>query len=243
MNDRTGIRCFLVFLIALSSIVVACRQKPYAYVPTTVSKEWQNYLLTLPDPNQWNPKFQPTSDVPGWEKLNKPDETHEKENIRILSLYNPQISSRKLGGVPVLDIKPKDWKENAKILVFTHGGSYTFGSAQSSLGSAVLIANATGLRIISVDYTVAPRAKWQQITDEVVAVLKALEQEGHPLKDIAISGGSAGGGLAAGAVLKMRDRGLGMPAAVVLWSPWSDITETGDTYVTLKAADPSLVYA
>ena len=33
-----------------------------------------------------------------------------------------------------------------------------------------------------------------------------------------------------------------MPAAVVLWSPWSDITETGDTYVTLQDADPILVY-
>ncbi len=40
----------------------------------------------------------------------------------------------------------------------------------------------------------------------------------------------------------MRDKGLGMPAAVVLWSPWSDITETGDSYATLKHADPLLYY-
>src|SRR6185295_6747559 len=77
----------------------------------------------------------------------------------------------------------------------------------------------------------------------VVAVFQALIKEGHSLKEIAIQGSSAGGGLAAAAVLKMRDQGLGMPAAVVLWSPWSDITETGDSYVTLKAADPNLVYA
>lgn len=35
----------------------------------------------------------------------------------------------------------------------------------------------------------------------------------------------------------MRDQGQGMPAAVVLWSPWSDITETGDTYATLREVD------
>lgn len=35
----------------------------------------------------------------------------------------------------------------------------------------------------------------------------------------------------------MRDQGQGMPAAVVLWSPWSDITETGDTYATLRDVD------
>ena len=33
-----------------------------------------------------------------------------------------------------------------------------------------------------------------------------------------------------------------MPAAVVLWSPWSDITETGDAYITLKDTDPTLFY-
>lgn len=51
-------------------------------------------------------------------------------------------------------------------------------------------------------------------------------------------GDSAGGGLAAGAILKMRDEGLGMPAALVLWSPWTDVTGTGDTYFTLRNYDP-----
>ncbi len=48
--------------------------------------------------------------------------------------------------------------------------------------------------------------------------------------------------MAAGVVLKMRDDGKGMPAAVVLWSPWADITETGDTYETLKLAEPMYLY-
>ena len=48
--------------------------------------------------------------------------------------------------------------------------------------------------------------------------------------------------MAPGVTLKMRDQKLGMPAAVVLWSPWSDITETGDTYVTLKHAEPTYLY-
>ena len=33
-----------------------------------------------------------------------------------------------------------------------------------------------------------------------------------------------------------------MPSAVVVWSPWSDITETGDSYVTLKSAEPTYLY-
>ena len=51
-------------------------------------------------------------------------------------------------------------------------------------------------------------------------------------------GDSAGGGLAAGSVLKMLDEGVGMPAALVLWSPWTDLTRVGDTFFTLGEADP-----
>ena len=104
-----------------------------------------------------------------------------------------------------------------------------------------MAANATGLRVISVDYTVAPFSKWNQTTDQVISVIQALKDEqGYSLNDIAIYGDSAGGGLAAGSVLKMRDKGIGMPAAVVLWSPWTDVTQNGDTYFTLKASDPLL---
>jgi len=80
------------------------------------------------------------------------------------------------------------------------------------------------------------------VTDQVLAVLSGLQKEGHRLKDIAVYGESAGGGLVAGSVLKMRDKGLGMPAAVVLWSPWADLTDSGDSAITLKDFDPAHRY-
>ena len=79
-----------------------------------------------------------------------------------------------------------------------------------------------------------------QTTDKIVSVIQALKDQGYSLDDIAMFGDSAGGGLAAGAILKMRDEGLGMPAALVLWSPWTDVTGTGDTYFTLRNDDPFL---
>ena len=44
------------------------------------------------------------------------------------------------------------------------------------------MANDTGLRVISVDYTLAPHAQWKEITSQVVSVLQALVEEGHALK-------------------------------------------------------------
>lgn len=218
------------------------KTKPYVYVPNTVSPEFQEHLKNLPDP-ALRPTAPTPDDLEGWKRYHAAREKDlEPRVVQALKKYEPTVTERKLGGLPVLDIKPKGWKETRRVLVYLHGGAYTLSSARSSLMKSALAADATGFRVIAVDYIVAPRAKWNQITDEVVSVMQALVEEGHALKVIGMFGDSAGGGMTPGVVLKMRDRKLGMPAAVVLWSPWSDITETGDTYVTLKHAEPTYHY-
>jgi epsilon-lactone hydrolase len=74
-------------------------------------------------------------------------------------------------------------------LVYTHDGAYVELSANSTLGSAVLVANTTGLRVISVDYTLAPFSKWNQTTDQAVSVIRELkEKHGYDLNNIAMYG-------------------------------------------------------
>ncbi|MGA9798260.1 MAG: alpha/beta hydrolase [Terriglobales bacterium] len=219
-----------------------------AYVPDTVSPEAQHVLrmmtgpqgLPLPGPN----------DIEGWKKIRNyvppqlkaigKDPEVSKRTSDVIKRYPSTSKKENLGGVPVVEIASENWKENGKVLVYVHGGGYVTGGPDFGLGGWV--SGETGLRIISVGYTLAPEAKWGQISDQVVSVLRAVEAQGYAPKNIAVLGDSAGGGLAAGAILKMRDRGLGIPGALVLWSPWADITETGDTYVTLKRADPLLDY-
>jgi monoterpene epsilon-lactone hydrolase len=212
------------------------------YVPSTISEGWRQVYESLPDPTE-APILPGPNDIEGWQKAY---DAHEQNALKAadeaVQQYQVSVASRSLGGVPVLEITPKGWVDNGKLLIYTHGGAYTFFSARSTLPSSALVAHRTGLRVISVDYTVAPRARWPKVMDQVVSVFQALNQEGFAMQHLAIYGDSAGGGLAAGAVLKLRDAGLGMPAAVVLWSPWADITETGDTYVTLKAAEPTYIY-
>ena len=70
----------------------------------------------------------------------------------IVNATQPNITATKMGDVNVLDIKPKDWKDNGKVLVYVHGGGYTFLEANSTLGNVAPVANTTGLRVISVDY-------------------------------------------------------------------------------------------
>jgi epsilon-lactone hydrolase len=224
--------------------VPANAHEPYAYVPETVSPRAQQVLRQFQGP--LTPSYPGPNDIEGWQKIRNSIATpaltaiFRETNEIALRKYPSSSEHRTLGGVPVVEIRPPGWKDDGKILVYTHGGGYVSGGPESSICGWA--ADETGIRIISIGYTLAPESKWDHTTDQIIGVLEALQKEGHALKNMAIFGDSAGGGLAAGSVLKMRDKGLGMPAAVVLWSPWADITETGDTYFTLKKADPILDY-
>ena len=231
-----------VLILGLPNAFAQDKSQPYLSVPTTVSPEWQKLLGSLPDPHL-GPQYPAPDDLAGWKRVQDGLEAQRGQAVdALIEQYGVSVAPRVMGGVPVLDITPRGWRDDGKVLVYVHGGAYTLFSARSTLPSSALAAARTGLRVISVDYTLAPHAKWPVITDQVVAVVMALQEQGHAWSDIAIYGDSAGGGLAAGVVLKMRDRGMGMPAAVVLWSPWADITETGDTYVTLRNAEPAYTY-
>ncbi len=144
-----------------------------------------------------------------------------------------------LGGVPVLRIRPPGYTPRNRTLIYAHGGGYVFFSARTSLTVPALIAIASGDEVISVDYTLAPRGNWRTATDQVIAAYMGVLATRQP-GQVGMLGDSAGGGLVAGAVLKMRDQNVPLPGALYLLSPWADITYTGDTYTTLAAADPSL---
>ena len=241
MMNKSGV-VIALWLAFTNQLAAEQAKTAFAYIPDTISQEAQAIIRMLPDPSL-QPERPTPGDIEAWRAAQQEREAFSlKRQKAVVDSLQPAVTEMELGGVPVLEIKPRNWKDNGKVLVYAHGGAYTMLSAKSTLGSSALTADVTGLRVISVDYTLAPHAKWQQVTDQVISVFEALRKQGYAMKDMAIYGDSAGGGLAAGSVLKMRDQDMGMPAAVVLWSPWSDITDTGDTYVTLKHAEPSYLY-
>lgn len=224
----------------LTNIIQTNNSASQIYIPPTISKEAQEILRNLI--TNFPPFVVPNSDdLKGWQKLNQQASSMFMQLSQpIVDSYQPNITATKFGDINILDVKPKGWSDNGKALIYVHGGGYTLLGANSTLANAAVVADATGLRVMSVDYGLAPLSKWNQTTDEVVSVVQALRDQGYSLDDIGMYGDSAGGGLVAGSVLKMRDEGLGMPAALVLWSPWTDVTRIGDTYTTLRDADPFL---
>ena len=150
------------------------------------------------------------------------------------------VTDEKMAGVSVLRIRPANLKSGRRVLIYAHGGAYTLFSPRTAFSAAAATSAATGFEVISIAYTLAPRATWREVTDQVVSVYKFILAAGSPPASVGIFGDSAGGGLAAGSVLKMRDEGLPLPGALWLISPEADIGAVGDSFLTLTAADPVL---
>ncbi|MES2057127.1 MAG: alpha/beta hydrolase [Pseudomonadota bacterium] len=149
----------------------------------------------------------------------------------------PVVTERILGGVAVLDICPRDHRDDGSVIVYVHGGGFVSGSARANLLTAALAAATSGRRLISIDYMLAPRGTWDLILDQVATVWTALIEQGVAPGGMGLFGDSAGGCIAAAATLLLRDRGMAMPAALIMLSPVTDLHGEGDTTVTLAPVD------
>jgi acetyl esterase/lipase len=123
--------------------------------------------------------------------------------------------------------------------LYFHGGAFVFGGGDHARMQAVVQADRLGLQCISVDYRMPPDHPFPAAPEDGIAVYQALLEKVPPGR-IVIGGSSAGGNLAAAVTLMIRDRGLPLPAGVVLLTPEVDLTEAGDTNRTNALLDTVL---
>ncbi|WP_426237767.1 alpha/beta hydrolase fold domain-containing protein [Pararhizobium sp. DWP1-1-3] len=210
-------------------------------VPATVSPEAAAVLRTIYDAGRDLPPIATPRSAFEFQRLHEEMETvFGAPNARLAEELGTLIQRGELGGVPVLRLYPEGYKPGGRTLVYLHGGSHVFLSAASTVGTPARVAKATGAEVVSVDFTRAPAARWRTVTNEVLAVCQALIVGGTEPSSVGLLGESAGGGLAAGSVLMMREQGLPLPGALWLLSPWADLSGAGDSRDTLQDWDPAL---
>ncbi|PRQ07536.1 alpha/beta hydrolase [Enhygromyxa salina] len=132
-----------------------------------------------------------------------------------------------------------DEADEARTILFVHGGGYMLGSIDSHRDLTSRVALASGANTLSIEYRRAPESPFPAGLDDVVASYRWLvETAGKDPSKIALVGDSAGAGLVLGATLRIRDEGpLALPGALVCMSPWTDLTCTSSSLAT--AEDPS----
>jgi acetyl esterase len=172
------------------------------------------------------------------------DAAQTRAHYRKLSLsrrgpqYVPeQVASvtdlRSPGGVLVRIFTPRT--PVAGTLIYLHGGGWVVGDVETHDPLCRRVANATGARVVSVDYRLAPEHPFPAGLDDAEEVLGWLYAQ-DPGQPFGVAGDSAGASLAAGLAIRARDSQLPLAAQLLLY-PATDpamtspsITENGEGY-------------
>jgi len=129
---------------------------------------------------------------------------------------------------------------NELVFVYFHGGAYNTGSARSMPSIPVLLSRATNRPVYAVDYRTAEIAPYPAATDDAMNFYRGLLDSGVSAENIVFIGDSSGGGLATVTAIHAQQSEIATPKALILFSPWLDLTQSGDSYHTLSDADPLL---
>lgn len=140
-------------------------------------------------------------------------------------------------GVPAEWVTAPGARHDAAIL-YLHGGGYVIGSIKSHRELASRLSRACGLRVLLIDYRLAPQHPHPAAVEDATAAYRWLLRTGLAASRIAIAGDSAGGGLTVATLVALRDAGLPAPAAGICLSPWVDLEGIGESMTTKAAVDP-----
>jgi acetyl esterase/lipase len=118
-------------------------------------------------------------------------------------------------------------------LLYLHGGGYFACTPQTHRAVTSSFALA-GFPTFAPEYRLAPEHPFPAGLEDAIAAYRGL-LETHAAQQIVVSGDSAGGGLSMSLLLSLRERGIPLPAAAVLFSPFVDLAATGESAQTNSA--------
>ena len=127
-----------------------------------------------------------------------------------------------------------------RTLIYLHGGGYVLGSLNTARPFAAELARASGARVLSVGYRLAPEFPYPAAVEDSVAAYRYLLDLGFHPDDIALCGDSAGAGLAVATLVTLRELAVDLPAACVCLSPWTDLAMEGRSFHTNAERDPQV---
>jgi len=123
-------------------------------------------------------------------------------------------------------------------IVYLHGGGYVSGSVATHRGLAARLALASGRRVWTVDYRLAPEHPYPAAFEDCLAVTAERLEAQVGRGGVVLAGDSAGGGLVLSVLAALRDRDGASARAGVCLSPWTDLEATGDSVRRNAASDP-----
>mmetsp|Transcript_141006 Transcript_141006/g.243716 ORF Transcript_141006/g.243716 Transcript_141006/m.243716 type:complete len:625 (-) Transcript_141006:28-1902(-) len=136
-------------------------------------------------------------------------------------------------------VPPGVSKTSPRILYF-HGGGYKFMSPPQVRPTTARLAIEAGMPVLCIDYRKIPENRHPAQIEDARYALQWLASHGPdgpgPASALFCAGDSAGGGLALGLAVSIRDNPLGSVkiAGITVVSPMTDLTCSGESYRTRR---------
>ncbi len=133
-----------------------------------------------------------------------------------LKIYPSKIEDTKIGGVHVHIVTPEGGvapENKNRVLINAHMGGFVVGSRYGGLQEAVPLAGRGKIKVIAVDYRLAPEFTFPAASEDMEAVYREVLKTAKPA-NIGIFGCSAGGTLVAQSMAWFLDKKLPLPSAI-----------------------------
>jgi monoterpene epsilon-lactone hydrolase len=144
-----------------------------------------------------------------------------------------------LGGVSCERVVPPGDVSLGTVL-YLHGGGFVLGSPRTHRSLSARVGRAARSVAVVPEYRLAPEHPYPAALDDVMAVYRALLDEGTDPGRLAVAGESAGGGLALSLGVAARDAGLPLPAVIGMISPVTDLSADGGVRRVYGPREPVL---
>lgn len=126
------------------------------------------------------------------------------------------------------------------VVLHCHGGGYSTGSCLYARTLTSKLAASTSMDVFCFDYRLAPENPYPAALEDAMKVWNYLMLFGYGARDVILTGDSAGGNLALALSLKLKAEGRLLPRGLVLMSPWTDLTSSGESFESRESLDPVL---
>ena len=144
--------------------------------------------------------------------------------------------------IPCEWVRPVKPHKNDTIIFYCHGGGFYTGSLEYARTLTTKLALSSSMELLSFNYRLAPESPAPAALEDVLTVWDHLMHLGYGAKQILVAGDSAGGNLALGLGLKLKEQGRMLPKGFVLFSPWTNLTLKGESITQKAKLDPILNY-
>lgn len=154
-------------------------------------------------------------------------------------LRSLEVQHQTLDGIELYQLSPRTPQAAARHLLYLHGGAYIRPITSHHWRFLQRLVEQTGCTITVPLYPLAPEASCKQAVDAVVRVYKHLCTT-TDTGSLTLAGDSAGGGLSLALCYALREKGLPLPAQLVLICPWLDVSMQHPAITTSEKHDPML---